>query len=96
MAGLLTWELAWPWLHHEAAADALDALCEQHDVAVMVGPRRGDVQRAGSQRAAPVDAAQPVTGAERPDLRELGATADPGAAVRADVAALCAKFPMPG
>lgn len=28
-------ELAWPWLHHEAAADALDALCEQHDVAVV-------------------------------------------------------------
>lgn len=28
-------ELAWPWLHHEAAAEALDALCEQHDVAVV-------------------------------------------------------------
>jgi len=28
-------ELAWPWLHHEAAADALDALCERHDVAVV-------------------------------------------------------------
>jgi 4-hydroxy-tetrahydrodipicolinate reductase len=28
-------ELAWPWLHHEAEAEALDALCEQHDVAVV-------------------------------------------------------------
>ena len=28
-------ELAWPWLHHEAAADALDALCEKHGVAVV-------------------------------------------------------------
>jgi 4-hydroxy-tetrahydrodipicolinate reductase len=28
-------ELAWPWLHHEAEADALDALCEKHDVAVV-------------------------------------------------------------
>ncbi len=28
-------ELAWPWLHHEAAADALDALCEANDVAVV-------------------------------------------------------------
>lgn len=28
-------ELAWPWLHHEAAAEALDALCERHDVAVV-------------------------------------------------------------
>jgi 4-hydroxy-tetrahydrodipicolinate reductase len=28
-------ELAWPWLHHEAAAEALDALCEKHDVAVV-------------------------------------------------------------
>jgi 2,4-diaminopentanoate dehydrogenase len=28
-------ELAWPWLHHEAAAEALDALCEAHDVAVV-------------------------------------------------------------
>lgn len=28
-------ELAWPWLHHEAAAEALDALCEEHDVAVV-------------------------------------------------------------
>ncbi|HET9553304.1 MAG TPA: dihydrodipicolinate reductase [Anaeromyxobacteraceae bacterium] len=28
-------ELAWPWLHHEEAAGALDALCEEHDVAVV-------------------------------------------------------------
>jgi hypothetical protein len=28
-------ELAWPWLHHEAAAEALDALCEQQGVAVV-------------------------------------------------------------
>jgi 4-hydroxy-tetrahydrodipicolinate reductase len=28
-------ELAWPWLHHEAAAEALDALCEANDVAVV-------------------------------------------------------------
>ena len=28
-------ELAWPWLHHEAAAESLDALCEEHDVAVV-------------------------------------------------------------
>jgi 4-hydroxy-tetrahydrodipicolinate reductase len=28
-------ELAWPWLHHEAAAEALDALCEDMDVAVV-------------------------------------------------------------
>lgn len=28
-------ELAWPWLNHEAAAEALDALCEKHDVAVV-------------------------------------------------------------
>jgi len=28
-------ELAWPWLDHEAEADALDALCEQRDVAVV-------------------------------------------------------------
>ena len=28
-------ELAWPWLHHEAEADALDALCEKRDVAVV-------------------------------------------------------------
>jgi len=28
-------ELAWPWLHHEAGAEALDALCEEHDVAVV-------------------------------------------------------------
>ena len=28
-------ELAWPWLHHEAEADALDALCETRDVAVV-------------------------------------------------------------
>lgn len=28
-------ELAWPWLRDEAAADALDALCEQKNVAVL-------------------------------------------------------------
>jgi 4-hydroxy-tetrahydrodipicolinate reductase len=28
-------ELAWPWLNHEAAAGALDALCEQRNVAVL-------------------------------------------------------------
>lgn len=28
-------ELAWPWLHHESSAEALDALCERHDVAVV-------------------------------------------------------------
>jgi 4-hydroxy-tetrahydrodipicolinate reductase len=28
-------ELAWPWLDHEAAAQALDELCEAHDVAVV-------------------------------------------------------------
>ena len=28
-------ELAWPWLHHEAEADALDALCESRDVAIV-------------------------------------------------------------
>lgn len=28
-------ELAWPWLHHEAEAEALDALCEANDVAVV-------------------------------------------------------------
>ncbi len=28
-------ELAYPWLHHEAEADALDRLCERHDVAVV-------------------------------------------------------------
>lgn len=28
-------ELAYPWLRHEAAADALDRLCEKHDVAVV-------------------------------------------------------------
>lgn len=28
-------ELAWPWLHHEAAAERLHALCEQHEVAVV-------------------------------------------------------------
>jgi len=28
-------ELAWPWLHHEAAAEALDALCQASDVAVV-------------------------------------------------------------
>ncbi len=28
-------ELAWPWLHHESEADALDLFCEAHDVAVV-------------------------------------------------------------
>ncbi len=28
-------ELAYPWLRHEAEADALDRLCERHDVAVV-------------------------------------------------------------
>jgi hypothetical protein len=28
-------ELAWPWLRDEAAAEALDRLCEQHNVAVL-------------------------------------------------------------
>jgi len=28
-------ELAWPWLRHEEAADALDALCEERNVAVL-------------------------------------------------------------
>jgi 4-hydroxy-tetrahydrodipicolinate reductase len=28
-------ELAWPWLHHESEADALDLFCEAHDVAVL-------------------------------------------------------------
>lgn len=28
-------ELAWPWLHHESEADALDLFCEAHDVAVI-------------------------------------------------------------
>jgi 4-hydroxy-tetrahydrodipicolinate reductase len=28
-------ELAWPWLAHEEEADALDALCDRHDVAVV-------------------------------------------------------------
>jgi 4-hydroxy-tetrahydrodipicolinate reductase len=28
-------ELAWPWLHHEDAAEALDALCEERNVAVL-------------------------------------------------------------
>jgi len=28
-------ELAWPWLHHEAAADALHELCEKQGVAVV-------------------------------------------------------------
>ncbi len=28
-------ELAWPWLHHESEADALDLFCEAHDVGVV-------------------------------------------------------------
>ena len=44
------------------------------------------MQRPGAQRHRPVDAAQPVTGAELPHLGELGAAADPGAAVLADQA----------
>ena len=79
----------------EAAGPAVDALAapdvglgveEQQHVGVAVRPRRRDVQLAGARRHPPVDAAQPVAGAERPHLGRLAAAALADGTVQPDEA----------
>ena len=53
-------------------ADVGQSVDEQDHVAIMIGPRRGDMQRARSQRLRPVDAAQSVTRLEWSNACELG------------------------
>ena len=58
----------------------------QHDVSIVISPRRGDMQRARAQRLSPVDAAQSITRLEGTDTCELGSAALPGRAVHSDEA----------
>ena len=66
-----------------AGAEVVERIDDDHDVAVLIGPRRGDVQRAGAQRSRPVDPTQPVARLERPNAGELVAVAWPARAVTA-------------
>jgi 4-hydroxy-tetrahydrodipicolinate reductase len=87
-------ELAWPWLHHEAAAEALDALCEQHDVAVVgTGVNPGfSLDRLPAVLAQVVGEVRHVKGLRVVDLaagseslrRKLGIGLDPAAFEAAD------------
>ena len=71
-----------------AAGVAVVRQCVDHDQhpAVLLGAGADDVQVAGAQGDAPVDAAQTVARHEGPDARELAAAADPTRAVRPDEA----------
>src|SRR4029079_238539 len=57
-----------------ALADIVQGVYQQHDVAVVIGPRRGDVERTGAERLRPMDATQSIAWLERTDAGELGAT----------------------
>ncbi len=79
----------------EAAGLAVEALGvavvaervdHEQDPAVLLGRRGGDVQLAAADRDPPADPAQPVAGAERPDVGELHAGPEPRGAVDADQA----------
>ena len=67
-----------------ALTEVADGVEDEAHLGVLVGVGRRHVQGAGTQRDRPVDAAQPVAGAERADLGELGTAADPGAPVLTD------------
>ena len=67
-----------------ALAEVADRVEHQAHLGILVGVGRRDVQGTGAQRDRPVDAAQPVAGAERADLGQLGAAPDARAAVLAD------------
>ena len=69
-----------------ALAQVTDRVEDDAHLGVLVGVRRGDVEGAGAQGDRPVDAAQPVAGAERPDVGELGAAPRPRPAVLPDEA----------
>ena len=58
-----------------ALADVIERVDEQHDVSIVISPRRGDMQGACAQRLSPVDAAQSVTRLEGTDACELGPAA---------------------
>ena len=72
----------------EAAGVAVVAerVDDEEDAAVLLGRRGGDVQLAAADRDPPADPAQPVAGAERPDVGELDAGPEPRRAVDADQA----------
>ena len=70
-----------------ARPEVAEGVDEQHDVGVLVGVGRGDVQRARAQRDGPADPAQPVARVERPDRVELAARARPARPVEPDDAA---------
>ena len=79
--------------HVEAARSTVDALADaevvlgveqQHHLRVAIGPCRRDVQGSGAGRDGPVDAAQPVSRAEWPDLGELHPLALPPGPMQSD------------
>ena len=66
-----------------AVSDVAERVGEKQDVAIVVGPRGGDVQGAGAHRARPVHPTQSVARLEQPDAGEFVAIAGAGGAVDA-------------